>query len=378
MAVNPSLSMQPPTAWAWRLSSPGGALELAEVTMPRVRAGTVLLRMEAVPLLSYLGDYVAGKLPYWYPDRPFTPGTNGVGRIQAIGEDVHHLRIDQRVFVNPHLVANEIVDDPAQVLIGLTGISADSGPMLEAWADGTLRQYVLMPASCVAPLDGLEPLTSGHLATLGKFSVPLGGLIRGRLGQGETLVVNGATGYFGSAAVLLGIAMGAERVIAIGRSMDGLEATRQAGGPRVTPVVLTGDVDADVSAIRAAAGPRGPHIGFDQVGGATDAKSTLAALRSLRRGGRLVLMGSMSAPLPVDYREFMQNDWELIGNFMYRASAFKTLISLVRSGLLDLGAIRVNNFPLDALQAGMEAAARMHGLDCTVLDIRNARDEHDR
>ncbi len=115
--------------------------------------------------MSYFSTYVAGKLPYWYPDHPFTPGTNGVGVVAALGADVHHLRLGQRVFVHPHLVANEIVDEPAQVLVGLTGISPESGPMLADWADGTLSECVLMPASTIAPLEGLEALPPERQAT---------------------------------------------------------------------------------------------------------------------------------------------------------------------------------------------------------------------
>jgi alcohol dehydrogenase len=44
---------------------------------------------------------------------------------------------------------------------------------------------------------------------MARFIVPFGGLLRGRLAAGETLLVNGATGAFGTAAVLLGVAMGA-------------------------------------------------------------------------------------------------------------------------------------------------------------------------
>ncbi len=71
------------------------------------------------------------------------------------------------------------------------------------------------------------------------------------------------------------------------------------------------------------------------VGGATDPRSTLAALTSLRRGGRLVLMGSMTVDLPIPYTAVMLNDWEILGQFMYPASAYRRLLDLLRSGLLE-------------------------------------------
>jgi alcohol dehydrogenase len=354
---------------AWRLHGPGGVLGIEETALPAVRAVTVRVRMEAAPILSYLREYAAGKLPYWYPEGTFTPGTNGAGVVEEIGPDVYHFTVGQRVFVHPHLVAAEIAAEPAQILVGLTGISPDSGPMLAAWGDGTFSQQVLMPASVLAPLDGIEALPVERLASLGKFGVPLGGLLRGRLASGETLVVNGATGYFGSAAVLLGLALGAERVIAAGRSGDTLERIREAGGGRVRSVVLTGEVEADAKALKEAAGGRGAHLAFDQVGGASDPSSTLAALKSLQRGGRLVLMGSMTAPLPITYGELMVNDWEVIGNFMYRASAFRTLVALVRAGLLDLDKVNITSFPMQDLPQAMDQAAQMRGLDCTVVRL---------
>jgi alcohol dehydrogenase len=60
---------------AWRLERLGGALTFEDVPLPNVRPYSVLIRMEAVPLLSYLKDYVAGKLPtYSAPTGKFTPG----------------------------------------------------------------------------------------------------------------------------------------------------------------------------------------------------------------------------------------------------------------------------------------------------------------
>jgi alcohol dehydrogenase len=202
---------------AWMLDEPGKPLALREVAQPQPRRGAVLVRMEAVPLLSYTRSYVEGKLPYGYPPGPFSPGTNGVGRVAAVGEGVVSFRVGQRVAANPYWIADETVREPAQALIGLTAISADSGALMADFPHGTLRELAEFPASTLIALDGLEKMSSARLAVLGKFAVPFGGLRRGRLAAGETVVVNGATGYFGSAAVLGALALGASRVVALGR-----------------------------------------------------------------------------------------------------------------------------------------------------------------
>jgi alcohol dehydrogenase len=223
-----------------------------------------------------------------------------------------------------------------------------------------------VPVAALTPADGLEEFDSTGLVTIGRFIIPFGGLLRGRLAAGETLVVNGATGAYGTAAVLLGVAMGAAQVIAAGRNQDALEAVARAAGPRVSTVALSGDVPKDTSALREAAGG-GAHMAFDMVGQARDAKATLAALHSLRRGGRLVLMGSMTTDLPVPYTALMLNSWEIIGQFMYPAGAYRRLLDLLRSGLLDISPIRPRVYPLEALPEAMEAAASAGSLECIVM-----------
>ncbi|MCX4163106.1 MULTISPECIES: zinc-binding dehydrogenase [Paraburkholderia] len=350
---------------AWMLDKPGQPLALREVDMPAPRRGAVLVQMEAVPLLSYTRAYLEGKLPYAFPPGPFTPGTNGVGRVAAVGDGVLAFRAGQRVAVNPYWIANETVREPAQVLIGLTGISGDSAPMLDEFPHGTLREFAEFPASTLIALDGLDDIDSARLAALGKFAVPFGGLRRGRLQAGETIVVNGASGYFGSAAVLAALALGASRVVALGRRIEPLQALAAKTAGRVVPVVLSGDAARDIAAIRTAAGG-GADLAFDMVGQASDPHATLAALRSLRRNGRLVLMGSMLVDLPVPYGEMLLNNWELIGNFMYTAADYLALVALVKSRQLSLEAVELKQFPFTVLESAIDAAGNMQGLQCTV------------
>jgi alcohol dehydrogenase len=335
--------------------------------MPKPRPGGVVVRVEASALMSYLKAYVEGRLPiYSPPDGPFTPGGNATGTVHAIGPEFYHVKVGQRVVVSSHIVANENAPEPAQFLLGIT--AGPAGKSLQAdWRDGTLAEYAHVPKSCVTPIEGLDAVRAARLSVLPRFAVPYGGLMRGRLAAGETIVVTGATGAYGGAAVLLSLALGAGRVVAAGRNQPALGALARLGGSRVSTVALSGDVEADAKAVRAAAGG-GAQIAFDMVGGAQDPLATLAALKSLRRGGRLVLMGSMGVPLPISYLDVILNDLEIIGQFMYPQDTFVRLIELVRSGLLDINAIQTRSFPLDALSSAMEAAATAGGLECIVVE----------
>lgn len=123
-----------------------------------------------------------------------------------------------------------------------------------------------MPASVLTPLSpALAAIPSQRLVGLSKFAVPYGGFLRGGLQTGETVLVNGASGYFGSAAVTLGVALGASRVVALGRDRAALDAVTAAAGRRVAAVVATGDHATDTQALISAAGGRAdlPRISSD-------------------------------------------------------------------------------------------------------------------
>lgn len=353
---------------AWRLDRLGGELRIEQVPIPAVRAGSVLVRVQAATLMSYMKPYVEGRLPlYHVPEGGFTPGGNCVGIIEAVGKDVWQLAPGRRVLLSSLYRSTESVRDPAQILIGVTSFGGASDRMQADWPDGALAEYVLLPASSLVPLDGFDDVAAAQIAAVGRFVIPNGGLVRGRLAAGETLIVNGATGAYGSAAVLVGLAMGATRVVAAGRNVEKLAALAQLGGPGIVPVTLTGDTQVDAEALRRAAGG-GAEIAFDMVGGATDAASTLAALGALSRGGRLVLMGSMTADLPISYTQVMLNDLEIIGNFMHRPDAYRNVLAMIRSGRLDLTAISPQVFAFADLPAAMEAAARADALQSVAIE----------
>ena len=115
------------TMKAWRLDRLGGDLRLENVPMPEVRPGSILVRVEASTLMSYIKPYVEGRLPpYHAPSGGFTPGGNCVGTIEAAGKDVWQLAPGQRVLVSSLFRSSENVADPAQILIGVTSFGPDS------------------------------------------------------------------------------------------------------------------------------------------------------------------------------------------------------------------------------------------------------------
>ena len=357
----------PKTMKAWRLSGLGGDLAFEDVPVPQVRPGSVLVKVEATSLMSYMKPYVEGRLPsYHAPNGSFTPGGNCVGVVQQVGKDVWHIQPGQRVLLSPLFCATENVPEPARILIGVTSFGGISQTMQSDWPDGSLAEYALLPASALVPADGFDDVAPERLSAATRFVVPYGGLVRGQLAAGETVLVNGATGAYGSAAVLIARAMGAGRVVAAGRNTEKLAAIAELGGKAVKPVALTGDTKVDVEALRDAA-EGGVDLAFDMVGGAQEPNSTLAALNSLRNQGRLVLMGSLMVDLPVPYLQIMIRSIEIIGNFMHPPGAFRNVLGLVVAGHLDLAAIRPTVFPLSELVPAMVAAGQAGSIEQIVM-----------
>jgi alcohol dehydrogenase len=118
------------------------------------------------------------------------------------------------------------------------------------WIDGTFAEYVEWPACLVTPIDSLGAMPAVQALGLSKAVVPYGGLRRIGLRAGEAVAINGASGFYGSAGVLVALAMGASRVLAVGRDAKVLSEVAKAGGDRVIPIPLSGDATADCATLR--------------------------------------------------------------------------------------------------------------------------------
>jgi alcohol dehydrogenase len=352
---------------AWRLHAHND-LRFEDVPTPAPAPDGVIARIEAGMVLSYMGRVLSGSVPYSLPPLPFVPGTNAIARVVATGENVTHVRSGDRIFLSPHLRGDVPDRDPPQILIGLTAtVTTPEALALQArWRDGVFAEITHWPAACVTPLVNLDDRPASELIGLAKLIVPFGGLQRSGLRGGQTIIINGATGYFGSGAVMLAVAMGAGRVVAVGRKQAALDQLRDAFGPRVIPAAVTGDTATDLPIIRRASGGTA-DVALDLLGAAKSTSTTLSSLRALRRGGRMVLMGSAEVPFELSFREMLANDWEVVGQFMYDRVAPGQLAALASEGLLDLRKINVATFKLADFRRAVDAAAMMQSLDLTAV-----------
>jgi len=244
---------------ALRSHAPGGpeTLTLDEVTDPVAGAGEVLVRVKAVGV-NFPDTLIIQDLYQTKPPRPFSPGIEFSGVVEALGEGVTGFAPGDRVCA-----------------------TISHGAMAEKVTIATHRLFRL-PAAIDFDIGATLLLTYGTTIHALKD--------RGHLKAGDTLLVLGAAGGVGLAAVEMGKAMGA-RVIAAVSSEDKAQAAREAGAD---DVVLYGrpPFDKDQSralatAFKAACGPDGANVIYDAVGG----DYTEPALRSIAWGGRYLVIG---------------------------------------------------------------------------------------
>ena len=232
-------------------------LVLEEIADPVVGAGQLLIAVKACsvnyPDVLIIEDKYQSK-----PPRPFAPGSEIAGVIEAIGEGVTGWNIGDRICAT-------------------TG----SGGMVEK---------VVIPAMSAFLLPAERSFAEGS-ALLLTYGTSIHALLdRGRIKEGETLLVLGAAGGVGIAAIELGIAFGAKVVAAV--STEEKAAAAKSAGAHETILYGHAPFDKDQSraladAFKAVLGPKGADVIYDAVGG----DYCEPALRSIAWEGRYLVVG---------------------------------------------------------------------------------------
>ncbi len=230
-------------------------LTLEERPDPVPGAGELLVEVHAAGVNFPDGLMVRGEYQV-KPPRPFTPGSEVAGLVRAAGPGVTGFTVGDRVVALP----------------GIGGFAE----MVVASADRTVK----LP-------DGMGfEAASGFMLVYGTSLHALADC--GRLKAGETLLVLGAAGGVGLAAVEIGRALGA-RVIAAA-STDEKLALAKAHGAEIGINYVTADLKTELKRLA----PAGVDVVYDPVGGA----STEAAVRGLAWGGRLLVVGFAAGDIP--------------------------------------------------------------------------------
>lgn len=247
---------------AWLCENPVGvdALQWKELPTPEPGAGQVRIRIEAASL-NFPDLLIVQNKYQMKPPLPFVPGSEYAGVIEAVGDGVKHLKAGQRV----------------ACLSGTGGF-------------GT---HTLAPAALCMPLpEGFPAVDAAAFIMI--YATSYHALIdRGQLKAGETVLILGAAGGVGTAAIQIAKAAGA-RVIAAASSDDKCALCTQLGAD-ATINYSTHTPQAGLrDEIKRLTDGKGPDVIYDPVGG----DFAEPAFRSIAWRGRYLVVGFASGPIP--------------------------------------------------------------------------------
>jgi NADPH:quinone reductase-like Zn-dependent oxidoreductase len=235
---------------------PGGpeTLQLSEMPDPVAAPGELLVRVRACSI-NYPDALIIEDKYQLKPQRPFAPGSEIAGEVEAVGDGVAGWSVGDR-------------------LIAAVGF-------------GGLVEKIAIPTERAIRLPAERSFEEGS-ALLLTYATAIHALVdRGRLEAGQSLLVLGASGGVGIAAVEIGKALGARVVAAV--SSDAKAKAALGAGADQAMVYPAGDLDPKALAqqFKEAVGPNGADVILDPVGGAYSE----AALRSIAWEGRFLVVG---------------------------------------------------------------------------------------
>lgn len=313
---------------------PADLYELREVPQRALGAGQVRVTIRAAGI-SYVDVLTAEGRYQVKPPVPFCPGSEAAGVVSEVGEGVTHMTVGDRV-------------------------------SLSGWG-GLFAEETVMPARAVQRLPEGMDFAEAAVFPVSYLTAWHALVDRGQLKPGETLLVLGAGGATGYAAVQVGKHLGA-RVIASASSED-KRALALAGGADAAVEARTEDWR---DQIKAANGGKPLDVVFDPVGG----ESTDAAFRSLGWNGRHLVVGfpggmttlrtnltliKGASLIGVDIRQFGEFEPERAA--ANRAETFR----LAGQGVLRPAIAK--RYPLEDFRAAMQEAASGQSAGRIVLEM---------
>ena len=347
----------------------GSPLSIEELPDPVLGTGEVIVDVVASGVLPYTAEILSAERKYLLM-LPAVPGAGAVGQVRAVGPDATRLKPGDWVICDPTVRARDDALTPDITLQGITARGEGGAKLQQHFRHGAFAEQMLIPTENAFALGPIEPSEASRWTALHLLLVPSGGLLAADFRPGETLLVSGATGNFGSATVAAALGMGAACVVAPGRNQRVLKDLSYRFGPRVRTVELRGDEALDRERMKAAA-PGPIDVVLDILPPSAPASVTRAAAMTVREYGRVVLMGGVGMlggdDLALPYPWIMRHNVRILGQWMYRPDAPLRLIQMVRAGLIDLTHWHVTEFSLEHANEAVAHAAAHAGPFCIAV-----------
>jgi NADPH:quinone reductase-like Zn-dependent oxidoreductase len=292
------------------------ALVVGERPRPRAGKGEVVVGVRAAAL-NHLDLFVLRGLPGVPVGLPHIGGADGAGTVAEVGEGVGGWKPGDEVVLNPGLWCGtcEFCARGEESL-------CVSFRLLGEHIDGTLAEYVAVPAASLAPKPpGLswEEASAFGLTFLTAWRMLM---TRARLGAGESVLIHGIGG--GVALAALAIAKRAGATVYVTSSSESKLSRARAMGADHALDYTACDVAREV---RSLTGKRGVDVVVETVGAAT----WMSSLRAASKGGRIVTCGATTGPDPTEeVRLIFWNQLSILGSTMGSRADWRAMVEAVR------------------------------------------------
>ncbi len=323
---------------AARMHQPGEPLRLDQVPVPSPAHGQVLVKVLACGVCGSDLHFIEGHSPV--ARMPITLGHEPAGVVHETGPGVEGVTAGQRVAVRPGTRCGEC--EPCS--LGRDNI-CERSQVLGMHVDGGLAEFVAVPAQDVIPIP--EGVSFAQAAIAGDaIATPYHALVeRGQLRAGETVAVFGCGGL-GIHAIKLARLAGASFVVAVDVQPGAIERAKRAGAD----FAVNAAEERPSRAIRKAIG--GADLAVECVG---HPDSIGEAARSLKRGGRAVVVGMGDQPIALPPpNAFTWSENSLIGSFGSSAGTVRRILAMAASGRLDLSESVSATVPLSEVNRALD------------------------
>ena len=276
----------------------GDPLRIGEVDTPSVGPNDVLVATKSCGICR-TDIHIQDGLAY-IPSLPHVPGHEPAGTVAAVGSNVKHLRVGDRVVPHLFLTCGECAfcqqgDDAQCVSIdGIIGVTCGGG----------FAEYFTAPAKNLLSLPQNVPFDVGGLVSCAVITA-VHAYARSRVTANETAVILGAGGI-GQILIQL-LRHHGVKVIAWSRSAKSLEIATQLGADLTIPL---GD-ETSLNQIKEFTNQAGVDCVFECVG---VSETMSLAGNALRPRGRIVVIGEEADPIPLNTIEVAQRELEIIGS----------------------------------------------------------------
>lgn len=269
---------------------------------------------------------------------PHILGTDIAGEVIAKGPGKGDVEVGTHVVVYP------VISDGTCVYCrrGNPNLCATRG-FVGIATDGGYGEFVKVPSSNLIPAEGIDPKVAAALPV--DFGTAWSGLAsRARLGPGDSLLIWGAAGGLGHAAIQIAKLLGAKVIAAVGDDNKS-EFVKSLGAD----YAVNYKSDDIVSSVRSLTDGLGVSAVFDHIGGDTWGKS----IDCLASGGRMVTLGLTSgAKSEVDVRKVYSHELSILGTYGQSKGDIAKVLQLASEGKLKPSI--QNELPLSSARDGHE------------------------